>query len=479
MNAETVHPGEAPRAGPILSFRHAGEDRVGLAAIVIVPEGEAPGEVSTAEGPVPPEHLATLGVADVVRYRFELPARADAWYAFGGERFRVDCAYGGDLRFGYVSCNGQEHGDETRPDAERNVMWRRLRERHAAAPLHLLLHGGDQIYADEVTEAHPLSARWPKHVPDIGPQEASALKATLAEAFFSRYLAHFTQPDFAHLAARVPSLAMWDDHDICDGWGSLAVDKLDSALGKALFAAARETFLMFQLGAAPDEVPPFCLDGDGESLTFAVHLPGVSIIAPDLRSERRPHRVMGEKGWAACRQALAAARGRVLVLSSVPALGPRLSLVERLMGLTPWMEKYEDDLRDQWQSLAHREEWRAFLSALMAVHERPDSSVTVVSGEIHLATHATMATVAGDLHQLVASGVSHPAPPAAYARALGVLASFGEAPLGGHPIRLGGLPGYPRRYAAERNFLVIERRAGEWSAFWDLETSGATPALAI
>src|SRR3546814_1323896 len=55
--------------------------------------------------------------------------------------------------------------------------------------------------------------------------------------------------------------------------------------------------------------------------------------------------------------------------------------------------------------------------------------VTVLSGEIHLATRGTMDTPEGPLHQLVASGISHPAPPTAYARALGLLARFGEAPL--------------------------------------------------
>src|SRR3546814_1334032 len=79
---------------------------------------------------------------------------------------------------------------------------------------------------------------------------------------------------------------------------------------------------------------------------------------------------MGDSGWQMLRDALAEARsGRVLLLSSVPALGPRLSWVEAVMSVTPRMEKYEDDLRDQWQSHAHREEWRRFLRLLIRSEE--------------------------------------------------------------------------------------------------------------
>ena len=52
----------------------------------------------------------------MLRFCFALPAHADAWYEFAGARYGVDCAYAGDLRIAYVSCNGQEHGDDARPN---------------------------------------------------------------------------------------------------------------------------------------------------------------------------------------------------------------------------------------------------------------------------------------------------------------------------------------------------------------------------
>ena len=106
------------------------------------------------------------------------------------------------------------------------------------------------------------------------------------------------------------------------------------------------------------------------------------------------------------------------------------------------------------------------------------ASTTVLSGEIHLAGRAEMALGAGTtLHQLVSSGVAHPAPPRAFALALGALARLGEDPLPDRPIRVLPLPGRRGRYVAERNWLLVERRAGRWSAAWELERGGRTPRL--
>ncbi len=100
-------------------------------------------------------------------------------------------------------------------------------------------------------------------------------------------------------------------------------------------------------------------------------MPSVLVVAPDLRSEREPQRVMGPAGWKAFETGLAMADERhVFLLSSVPILGPRLSWVEAAMRWLPGLQKYEDDRRDQWQSRFHREEWCRALRMLLERHER-------------------------------------------------------------------------------------------------------------
>src|SRR3546814_15175773 len=101
------------------------------------------------------------------------------------------------------------------------------------------------------------------------------------------------------------------------------------------------------------------------------------------------------------------------------------------------------------------------------------------SGESHLATRGTLETAAGPLHQLVASGITHPAPPRAYAAALGLLARFGSSPLPDHPIRLHPVPGKSTVSTAQRHYLVLDRRGGRWLATWEREREGSTERTAL
>ena len=210
-------------------------------------------------------------------------------------------------------------------------------------------------------------------------------------------------------------------------------------------------------------------------------MPGLRLLAADLRSQRRRRRIMGDEGWLFVERSLAnPLPQRLLMMSSVPLLGPRLSLLESLLILAPKLQKYEDDLRDQWQSRAHRKEWRRMLRTLRDAAVRDGADVTVLSGEIHLATQADMPL--GDdrrLVQLVASGVAHRAPPRAWATLLGAIAALGESPLQGHPIAIRPLPGRQGRYVAQRNTLTLRREGDLWDAVWDLEESGPTPALPL
>jgi hypothetical protein len=471
----------ARATGPVLHMRGMRGEGVGLAVVLVRPEEERP-VLSTEEGEVAPVVLMKRYGLTVRQYSFVLPMRSDGWYEVEGMRYPVNTAFGGDLRIAFVSCNGQEEGDTDRKPAERNVLWDRLAADHRRAPLNLLLHGGDQIYADEIVDEHPVARKWGEPNGDAGEGTDAAtvedIRRTLSRALFRRYLKLHVYPQTAALLARVPSLAIWDDHDICDGWGSLSDSKLDSPVGRAIFALAREHFLIFQLGGAAEALPETCIDRTGTSLGWRVALPGLHVIAPDLRSERRRTRIIGPAGWQVLDEALSDAEGsQVLLLSSVPALGPRLSLVEAVMHMIPTMQKYEDDLRDQWQSRTHRDEWQKLLRRLLKAHVAPSTRVTLLSGEIHLATRGTLAAEGGPIHQLVASGITHPPPPAAYALTLGALARLGEAPLADHPIALHPLPGKRSIYTAERNYLMLERTNGAWRTWWELEETGPTPAL--
>lgn len=463
--------------GPILHFRAFADDVLTLHALVIRRDEARPQDILVAGVPHAPDTIARSDDLTFWRYTLTLPRGVDG-YTFEGRHHPVVTDLSGDLGIAFVSCNGQEHGDLDREPAERNAMWTRLCEEHEAAPFALLLQGGDQIYADEVTNGHPLSDTWPDDLDAApGPADLEALRQHLERGFVDRYLTILAAPGAARLYAEVPTLSIWDDHDICDGWGSLREEVTDSPVGTVLFEVARRMFLLFQHGLTERDIPQTLPDRNGASLGWRHRIPGLTLLAPDLRSQRRRRRVMGPEGWALVSETAPAPGDHTIIVSSVPLLGPRLSVIERLMMMIPHMQKYEDDLRDQWQSRAHREEWRRMLREVTRM--RAQGPVTVISGEIHLAGRAEMGGPAGTVHQLVASGITHPAPPGAYASALDLLARFGEAPLPGCPIAILPLPGHRARYIAERNFLTLRRRDGAWSAQWHLEESGPTAPMAL
>lgn len=479
--ASSNHEEVPTRVGPLLYFHGLQLGRLQLAALLIGPLDAPPPNVTVEGEAILAERLYQRQGLCVFRYRFSLPAATGGSYCVHDKTFEVAGISDDDLRLAYVSCNGQEEGDFQRASDERNPMWQRLADQHVEDPYNLLLQGGDQLYADEALQVHPAVRAWAAGQQVECPENVlNEIRERLHDFLFGAYYHLFHQGAPAWIMARVPSLCMWDDHDICDGWGSLDESRLDAPVGRAVFEAAREFFLLFQAGCTAAEPPPIFVDRQLRTLTWAANLPGLLLLAPDLRSERRPQRVMGPAGWEAVEEVLRSTQQcRVLMLSSVPLLGPRLSLVEAVMQRLPGLQKYEDDLRDQWQSRAHREEWRRMLRTLLEVHERDRCQVTVVSGEIHLATRATMTTDDGPLHQLIASGIAHPAPTPWYGRILGTLACLGEAPLAGNPIRLFPLPGRRSIYTSQRNYLVFERRAGRWSARWELEANGTTSRLEL
>ncbi|MDP0928764.1 alkaline phosphatase D family protein [Paracoccus onubensis] len=463
--------------GPVLYFRGFSRGRMRLAALVIRPISEgAPAILKAAGVKVKPVLLCELAGFAAWRFDFSIGSE-DGGYDYDDRFHAVEVDVTSDMRIAFVSCNGEEEGDLGRTPSERNAMWRRLGDLHEESAFSLMLQGGDQIYADEVTRGHKLTDDWPDHAPrHASPAELEDLRQFLRKGFARRYLSVMSAPEFLRLASSVPVLSVWDDHDICDGWGSLKENRMNSGVGQTLFRAAREMYLLFQHAATEADIPELFMDPKGRSLGWCHHLPDLTVIAPDLRSERTRHRIMGPEGWHGLRQ-VSPQGGQVLMVSSVPLLGPRLSLVEAVMMAIPRMQHYEDDLRDQWQSRAHREEWRDMLREVLRL--RRNSPVTAISGEIHLATRAEMGVGENRIHQLVASGISHRAPSKGYARGLGWLAGLGEAPLPEHPIRILPLPGQRQRYMAERNFLVLERQNTRWHAIWHLEESGATPPLPL
>jgi hypothetical protein len=474
--------------GPVLVFRGSYSGWWHLSCLTTSTDPDEPPPLSTGTDRVLPCPLARRRHHALWRYDFAFPIEripSDREYCIGEQTYRVHVpAAGAALHIAFTACNGSERDDVWTNLNERNAMWLDLAQEHSQNPFHLLLQGGDQLYADPIWRKVPALSAWRRlplrkrrDVP-FSPEMAEAV----ANYYFDSYRRLWEQPQLAPLLASIPSLMMWDDHDILDGWGSYGAEWTDCPVLQGIWSAAREHFALFQLAARPDNLPKGFAARTGDHFGWAYRVGEIGLVALDLRSERTRRRVMGEAGWQAFTAALEGMAGcrHVLVVSTVPLVNPHLSLLERFFAFIPGHQSWQDDLVDQWVSLAHWEEWARFLDVLLNFSARTGTRVTSLSGEIHLGALGVIEGAGARIHQLTSSGIVHPPPGRLASRVLEWNSTKQLRVASGITARLLPLPGSARRYLRARNWLELNIAAGgDLLATWRAEGANHPIRLAV
>ena len=462
--------------GPVLSFRGLGDDgrRWQLSALVVTDSG-APGLLSWQDraggGEVGPDPLWSVGGRAAYRYRFSAPLGdepARFRYKVLDQGYEVHLpAAGRTPRMAYTSCNGFSSPKAMMAVRDKNAMWSVVAKRHAAAPYHLLLQGGDQVYADSMWEVVPSMKAWNA----LGFRQGNEAPFTaemgegLKAFYFDLYVERWAQPEVAAVLARVPTVAMWDDHDIIDGWGSYPPERQDCDVFKGMWPIAERAFATFQQQLAVGEARPGAI-GPGHGHSHGHVVGRTAILAVDMRSERTAKRVLTLEHWEAVYawlDALPAGLDHLLLMSSIPVVYPGFDTLEGLLGLVPGQQELDDDLRDQWNSRPHKGERLRLIHRLLAFARGKRIRPTIVSGDVHLAAlgliESTRDPPAGSeavINQLISSGVVHPAPGAATLFALRQLFASADEVDRGITARMVEFPGTQRRFIGARNFLSLE-----------------------
>jgi hypothetical protein len=451
--------------GPVAHFRGQKGTRWQLAVLLVLDAADpAPPPLLAADTETPASRIALRGDWAFWRYEFSLelgPEPTSCTYRIGQESWSLALpAASGARRIAYTACNGTEEEDEDRVPARRNLLWRQLAAEHESRPFCLLLQGGDQLYADTIWEDVPSLGAWQKLGWKAG--NAAPFTAAMAEGaaayYRERYRWVWTQPEIATALAHIPSVMMWDDHDVFDGWGSWPPERQDCPVFHGVAAAARDGFSLFQLAATPDDLPPGFADRTGGHFGCVWSLGGIALLVPDLRSERTAARVMGEAGWRALERSLQDLRDcrHLLVMSSVPLINTSLGPIERLLVAIPGHQNLQDDLRDQWQSYAHREEWRRILTRLADFAEETGACVTSLSGEIHLGALGLVVRGATRIHELTSSGIVNPPPSSLVVAAYDLLGRQTIHLAPDLTAKLLTIPGHGKRYLRARNRLSLD-----------------------
>ncbi|MBI2839436.1 MAG: alkaline phosphatase family protein [Acidobacteria bacterium] len=357
-------------------------------------------------------------------------------------------------RVALVSCNGAfNYAPE---DPRRNALWRALGQEIRQGKVDLVIHCGDQIYADPIWEWHDSDPR----NRGLSPQSNTRIE-NLKSEYRRWYFMTWIDPDVAEVLSSVPNIMTWDDHDIYDGYGSHDDD--DQPTERAFFEAARAVFLEFQAshGTKPLEA--------SSSLTGFVH-GELGILLLDTRTNRmwNASTVLGEAQLTALAHWLANAPPlkHLYVVSSIPIVHARVAGSVKLLDLVPGEVPIEDDLRDAWTAPNNTHECHRLMKRLFVYQDRhPETQVTVLSGDVHVgavgelrASLPSMSSHPGRIYQVTASGIGSP-PPTGIALWLVKLATsgnwieLGSPDFQGRLIRMSGVGGV---VIDRRNFAVLD-----------------------
>lgn len=141
-----------------------------------------------------------FGLRPDMRYRYRIARRGRFVFGAGGS-FRTMPPPGSmtNLLFCAISCNL----------VETDGAWQQLAEFIESSQPSFLLMMGDQVYMDD-------------DVPDVFRKHLDSDPGVRRKAMVEKYRENWSRTVVAKVLANVPTYMVWDDHDICDGWGSNA-----------------------------------------------------------------------------------------------------------------------------------------------------------------------------------------------------------------------------------------------------------------
>ena len=349
-------------------------------------------------------------------------------------------------RIAFCSCNG--FTDPKAMDGrDPLLLWQRMEKLHQKEPFSLLVMGGDQLYCDDLARKDGAFAKlwaW------LSPKDKAKAKPTHAqflEGYFDHYLLGWVRTvhegqAYPHTAmvrmlASVPSIMMWDDHDIFDGWGSYQADEKKTPYYKEAFDAAREAFEVYQIrGAAHNRSLLDRKAARPRHYSLGLRFGPYHILAMDNRSNRNVHQIMDDTQWGQVTRwleektaALPDGRNTLLVVSPIPVVYRRF---HDWVTALPGEHAGEDDLRDHWSHKNHQGERNRLVFHLFnALKFDPAGSdyegtrggagfdrVTLLSGDVHVGALGFLerTDAKAEIAQVISSAMIHPEPgPVAWA----------------------------------------------------------------
>ena len=513
--------------GPVLGFRGVAAGGWNISILLVTTQAQAPVVKSSAGTVTGPTLLKTFSGSKALRFDLGIPLTGKQQrvrYEVDGAKYDFFVpAAGQPTRLAYASCNGfssARYAGAYTKEEEKNERWRHLLSRHRATdplskiageggwrsePFHLLLMGGDQVYGDAIFEIPGKINDWNTAWWKFWTKDKTSAPFTLAmeaeamDFYFNQtYVARWSQPTVADAFASIPTLMMWDDHDIFDGWGSHPRELQECPVYAGIFKAARANFEIFQRHRKPGTSAPGDISSGG--LSWGFHLGRIAVLAPDMRTERTQNQVLSSKSWAeiyAWLDGLASLPvdqrpSHLLFLSSIPVVYASLRAAETILAAIPGEQELEDDLRDHWSSRLHYGEQCRLVRRLFDFAKTASCRVTILSGDVHVAASGRVSSTlpehtsggyAARINQLISSAIVHTPPNMGEAFFIDHVISGDPPELeSGLQAEMLKLPGTQARLRAKRNWLGLtldEMPESRLWANWWFEGEDTEPATRV
>jgi hypothetical protein len=338
------------------------------------------------------------------------------------------------------SCNGFSLNTDT--TKFRGSLWLDVMRKHSNPSFHyhVMIGGGDQIYADSIKNTSPEFTEWLKHKHIHSTDKLTdKMRESFNHYYLNRYIEWFgkgywvgpngrtIQSVLPMALASIPQINIFDDHDIIDGFGSYSDITMRQQIFQGVGQEAFKYYMLFQHHTPYDEPPenerswivgktkgPY-IDQLSRSV-YARLGASIGFLGLDCRTERTKHQVVSEETYDIVFNRLLKEIKlskdinkpikHLYVLLGIPIAYPRMVFIERIMdspligpilylarkgiiarGLVNEFDgevELLDDLNDHWCAHFHKKERNKFMERLMKVGAENNVRITILSGDVHL-----------------------------------------------------------------------------------------------
>lgn len=337
------------------------------------------------------------------------------------------------LSFGFFSCHMPYSetifGNTVLDNMDMWDLCKTSLERHRDKDLRFIIAGGDQVYVDGVKT---LSLwRLLDKVMRVEDGDLLPTQEDMVSWYRDIYRGYWGFSTLQKVYSSFPTYMIWDDHELGDGWGSYflkdgdtkamapMLPSLDSKnltfeQGKELFdrmfRAGKQVYNEYQHSHNPDTDPGI--------YDYGYYVADCAYYVLDGRGNRDVTkdslRILGREQLNRFEEWLEKEETRsksfLFVVSAVPVLHLRPSLVNADRTALAKKLELSDDMRDSWEHALHDDEREELTRLLFKVAARKQR-VCILSGDVHIAAAFSLRDQEGNvIYQLTSSAITYNVP---------------------------------------------------------------------